>query len=311
MFKTITKITILAVSASALMCYGSYWLFDPTLFDRPFAVALPILAPLCVAPLASYFPTSLLERFREQNTELLLARAAADEADRRRRAFMADVSHELRTPLNAIIGFSELISNAEAKNASAQSGEYADDIRGAGHHLLKIIDDLLDLAKIDAGRYELDIRETSLPEIVADAARLSRSELEAGEVAIDISQVPERAVLAADPRAIRQILVNLFTNAAKYAGAGSTVTLSAQMAGDAVRVLEIRDDGAGFDAEEIDTVMSEFGRVTKSTAVDGAGLGLPLVRKLAELHNAEFSIESAQGAGTRVAITFADGAEIS
>lgn len=294
--------TIVSVLGSVAICYGTYWLLDPTMFSAPMALIMPIVTPALIAPVVTSYYLRLMGTIERQNAELIVARGVAEEADRRKRVFLADVSHELRTPLNAIIGFSEVIGSRGFGEIDDKYIEYNEDINGAGRHLLSVIDDLLDVSKIEAGRL------TPIPEIVfvsgaaADAARLCRADVEQGGVSLDLSGVNEHATVYADPRVLTQVLVNLIGNAAKYAGADAVVHVDTR--GELGSVVTVSDNGVGMSKSELSEARRYFGRARASDAGKGSGLGLPLVEKLMELSGGRFSIKSSPGEGTKVTLSF-------
>lgn len=294
--------TIVSVVGSMAICYGTYWLLAPDMFGMPMAMIMPIVTPAMIAPLVAGYYLRLMNTIERQNAELIVARGAAEEADRRKRVFLADVSHELRTPLNAIIGFSEVIASRGFGPIDDKYIEYTDDINGAGRHLLSVIDDLLDVSKIEAGRF------TQIPEIVsvagaaADAARLCRADIEQGGVALELSGIAEGATVYADPRVLTQILVNLIGNAAKYAGVGAAVRVETSAGGEPV--VTVTDTGVGMTKAELSEARRYFGRARAADAGKGSGLGLPLVEKLMELSDGRFTIKSEPGVGTTVSLSF-------
>ena len=237
------------------------------------------------------------EQLQRQNLEL----AAADRA---KSEFLANMSHELRTPLNAIIGFSEIIAeSARAGVPPDKFGEYADDINDAGMHLLRIINDILDLSKIEAGRMKLRCETVTLPEVAAASLTLIRDRAGAAGVDIRLDLPPTLPPLSADPVKLKQILLNLLSNAVKFTEAGVSVTLSARAEADGV-VLQVADTGIGIAADDIPKAMAPFSQVDNalSRRFEGTGLGLPLSKALVDLHGGSLDLESAPGQGTIVRI---------
>ena len=239
------------------------------------------------------------EAVERQNMELQAASRAKTE-------FLANMSHELRTPLNAVIGFSEAIMNRMfGPLGNDRYAEYAGDIHASGAHLLGIINDILDLSKIEAGRMELNEEPVDLIRTVEDAARIVHERAAAAglKLAVEASEVLPR--LWADERAIKQILINLLSNAIKFTPAGGTVTVAAAPDGDTL-TLSVRDTGVGMDHADVPKALAPFAQVDGSLAGphEGTGLGLPLVKSLAELHGGELAIDTAPGKGTAVRISF-------
>lgn len=239
-------------------------------------------------------------------TELAAARDAAEAANRAKSSFLASMSHELRTPLNAIIGFSDLILRGLLGPVlPPKYGEYVQDIHISGTHLLTLINDLLDLSKIEAGKREFkdDVIDISAQAVAIDA--LVRPQADAADITI-ATDIATGARLIADERAIRQILVNLLSNALKYSPSGSTVTLFACLAPDGGLRLGVEDHGIGMDEIGIRKALEPYGQVSQMTTVEGkgTGLGLPIAKALIEAHGAVLHLESAPGKGTRVWASF-------
>ncbi len=241
-----------------------------------------------------------------RNREFAKARDQAEAASAAKSAFLAQMSHELRTPLNAVIGFSEIIRDGLlGPPATPAYREYAADINDAGRHLLDLVNDVLDLSRGETGRlglHEVDCRLTDVIErsasIVRPAAKLANVEL-----VIDLTPgTPPR--LLADERRLRQILINLLSNAVKFTPAGGKVTL--RIYGDTTRgvTFAVEDTGIGMSADEILIALQPFGQVDNSLSrkSDGTGLGLPLTRRLVELHGGTLEIASTTGKGTIVIV---------
>jgi two-component system cell cycle sensor histidine kinase PleC len=183
-----------------------------------------------------------------------------------------------------------------------QYAAYADDIHKSGQHLLSIINDILDLSKIEAGRYQLHVEPVDLDETFEDCARLVRERAENAGLQVVRRIDPATPHLLADKRAVKQILINLLSNAIKFTPQGGEVTLAAQPAGAGWVSLSVSDTGIGIPPEQIDNALSAFGQVDNpfTRSQEGTGLGLPIVKSLVELHAGQFSIESEVGKGTKV-----------
>jgi two-component system cell cycle sensor histidine kinase PleC len=246
-------------------------------------------------------------RTERRNRELEHARTQAVHASESKTTFLANMSHELRTPLNAIIGFSELMQNKTfGEIRPARYRDYIADIHASGRHLLMIINDILDMAKIETGRMVLQETELDLNLIVQSALRFFavRAKQDGLQLAV---VVPDRLPqLFADSRAIRQILLNLLSNAIKFTPAPGTVTVLADLTPGSEIELSVADTGIGIAPEHMDKVLAPFGQVANAfnRDHDGTGLGLPLARAFAELHGASFEIDSALGRGTTVRMRF-------
>jgi two-component system cell cycle sensor histidine kinase PleC len=246
--------------------------------------------------------------------ELEQAKANSDEARRRaeesnlaKSRFLANMSHELRTPLNAILGFSEVMKGELLGPHHVEAyGEYAADIHQSGEMLLKIINEILDLSRIEAGRYELQEDNVRLVEVVEDCARLLQ--LRALNRRITIEQIiePDLPPLWADERALRQIALNILSNAIKFTPFDGEIIIKIGWTTAGGQYLSIRDNGPGIPEEEIPIIMQSFGRgsLAIKTAEQGTGLGLPIVKGLIELHGGEFDLVSKLGEGTVATIIF-------
>jgi PAS domain S-box-containing protein len=249
------------------------------------------------------FITDASPRIRAEEN-LREAKHVAEIANRAKSDFLANVSHELRTPLNAIIGFSEIMQmQMFGAIGHKQYAAYADDIHLSGKHLLSIINDILDLSKIEAGRFQLHVEPVDIEETFEDCARLVRERAENAGLQVVRRIDPTTPRLIADKRAVKQILINLLSNAIKFTPQGGQVTLSAQPAPASGWVaLSVADTGIGIPPEQIDNALSAFGQVDNpfTRSQEGTGLGLPIVKSLVELHSGQFSIESAVGKGTKI-----------
>ena len=245
-----------------------------------------------------------LER-RTHEAQLVRAKEAAEEANRAKSRFLANMSHELRTPLNAILGFSEVIRDGLVGGMpSERHRSYADDINAAGRHLLSIINDLLDLAKIEAGRMTLTVEPVDLDDVVASALQTLRGRAEAKSVALLAELDPATPPVLADARALRQILINLVSNAVKFTPGGGSVRVGARLAGGHVEI-EVVDTGIGIPADAIDRVLAPFEQVESalSRREEGTGLGLPIAKSLAELQGGTLTLAARPGGGTIARVT--------
>jgi two-component system, cell cycle sensor histidine kinase PleC len=235
------------------------------------------------------------------------ARLRAEEANLAKSRFLATMSHELRTPLNAILGFSEIMrTEILGPHNNPTYKEYANDIHQSGQHLLNLINEILDISRIEAGRYELHEGPVNLADVVADCHRLVR--LRAESKGLKIVEALEESLpqLWADERAVRQICLNLLSNAIKFTPAGGTVTLTIGRTGAGGQFLSIKDTGPGIPEDEIPRVLRSFGQgsLAQQAAEGGTGLGLPITKGLTELHDAVFELKSKLRSGTEVIITF-------
>jgi two-component system cell cycle sensor histidine kinase PleC len=235
------------------------------------------------------------------------ARRRAEEANLAKSRFLATMSHELRTPLNAIRGFSEVM-RAEIFGPLTVPNykEYIGDIHASGQHLLNLINEILDLSRIEAGRYELKEEAVKLAHVADECHHLLKLRAKAKGITIHEVIEPAMPALWADERAVRQVTLNLLSNAIKFTPQGGEVTMKVGWTSSGGQYLMISDTGPGIPAEEIPTVLSSFGRgsLAIKTAEQGTGLGLPIVKGLIDLHGGKFALRSKLRAGTEVVVTF-------
>src|SRR5882762_3029021 len=246
--------------------------------------------------------------------ELEQAKAISDEARRRaegasiaKSRFLAQMSHELRTPLNAILGFSEVMkSEVFGAHAVPVYKEYSADIHNSGVHLLNLINEILDLSRIEAGRYELNEEAVSLVHVVADCHHLLK--LRASSRGITIHEVFEQGMprIWGDERATRQIVLNLLSNSIKFTPQGGEIWLKVGWTASGGQYLSVKDTGSGIAEDEIPIVLASFGQGSNSikSAEQGAGLGLPIAKSLIDMHGGTFTLKSKLRIGTEVIVTF-------
>jgi PAS domain S-box-containing protein len=233
------------------------------------------------------------------------AKAAAEEANSAKSQFLANVSHELRTPLNAIIGFAEMMELGMVGALEPRQTENIHIIRLSGEHLHRVINDILDLAKVDAGKLDLYLESDVDPRTIVDACRaLVKERVKEAQLSLWVELDPALPLMVADTLRLKQILLNLLSNAIKFTEAGGSILIAVQAA-DGDISFEVRDTGAGMTADEIKIASEPFGQVDGGLGRrhEGTGLGLPLARRLAELHGGRLDIESEKGRGTTVTVT--------
>jgi signal transduction histidine kinase len=247
-----------------------------------------------------------IDERKRQEIALGDARRAAEFANRSKTEFLANMSHELRTPLNAILGFSEMIVHSMFGPLGPKYVEYAHDIHNSGQHLLALVNDVLDLSKLEAGKLELHESDLDIGALIEQCAALLRNRTEAGGVALAVNPVLSLPRLRADERSVRQVLLNLFSNAVKFTPPGGRVTAEAWLDADGTIGFSIGDTGIGMSKEEIAVALSPFGQIDSRLARrhEGTGLGLPICTSLMELHGGTLSVESEPNRGTTLTARF-------
>ncbi|MAU40108.1 MAG: hypothetical protein CMF31_00635 [Kordiimonas sp.] len=246
-------------------------------------------------------------RMFELAENLKVARDMADEANRAKSEFLALMSHELRTPLNAIIGFSDLLAQEMlGPHSTAQYKEYSSDIHNAGQHLLQVINDILDLSKIEAGKMELHEEDVDLPETIRSVEQMVRPTANAKGLTITQHFSDDLPELYGDARAFKQMLLNLISNAIKFTPKGGDVDIYASHEEGGPLIITVKDSGIGIAEEDIPHIMEPFRQADTqfNRNTEGTGLGVTLVKKLTELHDGHMNICSELGLGTAVSLSF-------
>jgi two-component system cell cycle sensor histidine kinase PleC len=295
------------------LCMAAVHILEPTFFNVMVALCT-LTAEILFLHLASHLYDQNVQNlaYRAEKdaifAELEQAKAVSDEARRRaevanraKSQFLATMSHELRTPLNAILGFSELMRGemlGPIGNPAYKA--YLDDIHSSGQHLLRIINDILDLSRIEAGKRELREELASLPEIAHEACSLL--DLKAREKEIRVVEIFEEDLskVVVDEQAMRQVVLNLVSNALKFTPAGGEVTVKVGRTQAGGQYISVRDNGPGIPEDEIPVVLSAFGQgaISIKQAEQGTGLGIPIVQALIHLHGGNFTLRSKVGVGT-------------
>ena len=251
----------------------------------------------------------LAEELYHARDEAERARRSADIANRAKSEFLARMSHELRTPLNAILGFSEIMKqHVPGPDNGDTFVQYAGDIHESGNHLLALINDILDLSKVEAGRFELAEEKIDLRHTALSVIRLVRETASRHGVGITVSVAPDIPRLVSDQRVMKQMLLNLLSNSIKFTPRNGTVIVSAQASNGGIEVA-VNDTGVGIAEEDIPKVLEPFGQIVRDQnrngqEVAGTGLGLPLVKSFIEAHGGRFDLKSKVGEGTTVTLWF-------
>ena len=263
-----------------------------------------------LALLGSFLATSFLwrqsARVRRQERIAQEARLAAEHSSRSKSEFLAHMSHELRTPMNAVIGFTEMIrTEVFGPVGSPKYQEYLRDIAASGQHLLHVVNNILDLAKVEAGKWEMEETVSDLRELCEATAQMVRERARSAEVALSVSPSGPSLSIRADRRLMHQILINLLTNGIKFTERGGRVTLWWSLNDDGGVALGVTDTGVGMTEDDRRSVLEPFGRGSAelARARHDTGLGLSICRQFAEMHGGRMAIESTLGKGTTVTVT--------
>ena len=246
-----------------------------------------------------------VEARKKAQTELINSREAAERANRIKSDFLANMSHELRTPLNAIIGFSEMISKAMLGALNPRYCEYADDIHKSGQHLLDLINDILDLAKLEAGKLVLKDSDVDLGALMQNCLSLVRAQTHAKSLAVDLELAPDLPHVRADARALKQVVLNFLSNAVKFTTEGGRIATGVRLGAEHGLEIFVSDTGIGMTPEEIKVAMEPFGQVSShiTHGFAGTGLGLPISLALMKQHGGDVRIVSVPGSGTTMLAT--------
>jgi signal transduction histidine kinase len=238
----------------------------------------------------------LFRELEEKSREL-------ETASRHKSEFLANMSHELRTPLNAIIGFSEVLHEQMFGDLNEKQSEYAQDILSSGRHLLSLINDILDLSKVEAGRLELELGPFDLPASIESAITLVRERVSRRGLTLEVSIDGRLGEIVGDERKIRQVLLNLLSNAVKFTPEGGRIELAAAPANGSVEI-SVADTGIGIASEDQEAIFEEFRQVGTDYARkrEGTGLGLALARRFVELHGGTIWVKSQLGNGSTFTI---------
>jgi signal transduction histidine kinase len=246
---------------------------------------------------------ALATNVNRMNDELERLYSELQAASRHKSEFLANMSHELRTPLNAIIGFSQVLRERMFGEVNEKQAEYLDDIISSGNHLLSLINDVLDLSKVEAGQVELEVAPFSLQEALERGVVMVRERATKDGVRVALAADPDVDVVEGDERRIRQVIFNLVSNAVKFTPAGGAVDVSAAQVNGEVRV-SVSDTGPGIAPEDHERIFEEFRQTeTGVEQREGTGLGLALSKRLVELHGGRIWVDSEVGKGSTFVFT--------
>ncbi|MFN3889274.1 MAG: PAS domain-containing sensor histidine kinase [Beijerinckiaceae bacterium] len=246
-----------------------------------------------------------MTQWKNAERELKDARRDAEEASALKSDFLAKISHEIRTPLNAILGFAEVILEERfGPIANERYKDYLKDIHASGTHVMSLVNDLLDLSKIEAGKLELTFGSVDANRIINECVSMMQAQAIRDRVIIRLSLAPRFPNIVADERALRQIVLNLLSNAVKFNQPGGQVIVSTALTDSGAAVIRVRDNGVGMTDKEVETALEPFRQIQTSRHTAGTGLGLPLTKALVEANRAAFTIRSRKGEGTLVEVSF-------
>ena len=270
-------------------------------FSWHLATYVFVYAVLAYVFMLVHFSVSVRE---SQQRRLEATHRELEAASRHKSEFLANMSHELRTPLNAVIGFSEVLQARMFGPLNEKQAEYVEDVLQSGRHLLSLINDILDLAKIEAGRVELQPSTFDLAGAIENAMLLTKERAVRRSVRLERHLGPDLGAIQADERKVKQVLVNLMSNAVKFTPEGGTITVSASR-GPAAMTLAVEDTGIGIAPEDQALIFEEFRQVGNdyTRKQEGTGLGLALARRFVELHGGRIWVESELGRGSTFRFT--------
>jgi PAS domain S-box-containing protein len=238
--------------------------------------------------------------------DLIAAKNDAEIANRAKSEFLANMSHELRTPLNAILGFAEVIRDQRLATDLEAMRRYATDIYDSGHLLLQLINDILDMAKLESGRVDLEERELDVPAIIASSRRLVEQKAVAGGVELKSEIAPELPPLMGGERALKQIVLNLLSNAVKFTPQNGITRIAARLNQQGGIEITVSDSGIGIAPASLEKLFQPFYQVDAkvSRRYGGTGLGLAITKKLVDAHGGQIAVSSSPNQGTTVTVTF-------
>jgi signal transduction histidine kinase len=245
--------------------------------------------------------------WKRNEEELINARQEAEKASTAKSEFLAKISHEIRTPLNAVIGFSEVMMDERfGPIGNERYRQYLKDIHSSGEHLVSLLNDLLDLSKIEAGKLDLTFITVNLNDLVQQCVAIMQQEANRERVIIRTSLNANLPPIVADARSVRQIALNILSNSIKFTGAGGQIIVATAVNDDQEVSLRVRDTGQGMSEKELQTALEPFRQLATSArwGATGTGLGLPITKALAEANHARFRITSEVDTGTLVEVAF-------
>ncbi|MGD9602875.1 MAG: GAF domain-containing protein [Gammaproteobacteria bacterium] len=266
---------------------------------RPFARAdIDLITTFAGQAVIAIENARLFHQIKDKSRQL-------EAANRHKSEFLANMSHELRTPLNAVIGFSEVLIERMFGDLNDKQEDYLKDIHASGKHLLSLINDILDLSKIEAGRMELDVEDFDLRSALENTLTLVRERAERHGIALALEAAEDLDGFRADQRKFKQVMLNLLSNAVKFTPDGGRITVRARLAAPDLLEVAVADTGIGIAPEYLETIFEEFRQAGGSytNKQEGTGLGLSLTRRIVELHGGRIGVDSEPGAGATFTFT--------
>jgi signal transduction histidine kinase len=286
--------------------YGLLFLLIKTMYES--AIELPDAStPLLLVAMSFLLVMIVLlfNRFSGKAIQRITAyAAAAQQANQAKSEFLANMSHELRTPLNAIIGFSEVLKQGQAGDLTVRQKEFSGEIYDSGQHLLSLINDILDLSKIEAGKMTLELEKTDLALLLESCLAIVREKALAHGISLQSQAAGDLGAAMVDTRKFKQMVYNLLSNAVKFTPDGGRILLDAQRTATGQIEFSVSDTGIGIAAKDLPRLFSPFEQLDGSLArkYEGTGLGLSMVKRLAELHGGTVSAFSELGKGSRFTV---------